>query len=721
MTPSLRVRVSWLGDVIHDVILSPARDYTLGEDGADFVMPAEVLGRQRLQLVRVRRGRVVIGVALDDKPCIVPTEADPSDASVGFFEMKLGQRFAQSFGDFVVDVEVEPRTRSPVRRFFVRLTGLGYFGSSLSLSAGVLGSAAHFAPPPEELAEEAEREQIVLMQHYLRASAEREVQPGGGNRGGGGKLALGESDGRGERGRHGAKGKSSGSGETLARARALADAQEFGALGLVSASLGSEPGSARGELWGLEDGRDLEGGNSGERESGDDFADHGVNPVVDPKQDRFSTFAVDVDTGSYFFVKRRLEEGALPPLAAVRPEEMLNAFDYGYPGPEDAPGDAPFLVHLDAAPSPFEPGRHFLRVAVQGRRVPPSARPPLHLTYLVDTSGSMQGPDRIGLVQHSLRLLTRELRASDSVALCTYAGGVRELLPPTPAANQVAILRAIDQLDAGGSTAMASGIQLAYALAARAQRPGHESRVVVLSDGDANVGPMRPDEILTLIEAQRRQGITLSTVGFGRGNYRDSTMERLADAGDGNYSYVGSERDAERVFGASVQGMLHVIARDVKIQVEMDPSVVREYRLIGYENRDVADGDYRKDEVDGGEIGSGHSVTALYDLVFSRAGVSPVKVSLRHKPAAGGPGARALESEVRMSPERVFQSFEQMPPSFRFGVSVAAFAEVLRGSPRALGWSLERVAELSRAAHDGLPERRELSALVDVADQLRRN
>lgn len=718
MTPLYRVRVSWLGDVIHDVVLSAPREYTLGEHDADFVMPAEVLGRNRLPLLSVRGGRVYVGVVLGEGPALVCAEADASDPGVGFFEMQLGQRFAQSFGDFVVDVEVEVPVRSPVRRFFVRWAGLGWLGGSLSLSAGVLGSAAHFAPPPEALADETARERLFLMQYYLRAAAEREPSPGDGSSGGEGRLALGRAESQGSRGRFGVRGPSSGS-QARARSLAAGDAAEFGMIGLVSHSLGAGGvGSARGDFFGRDDAHDLEGGDSGERFTGEDFADHGVNPVVDPKKDRFSTFAVDVDTGSYFLVKRRLEEGALPPLAAVRPEEMLNAFDYGYAGPEDEPGELPFRVHLDAAPSPFEPGRHFLRVAVQGRRVAPSARPPLHLTYLVDTSGSMRGPDRIELAQHSLRLLSARLRPGDTVALCTYAGGVREVLPPTAAADQRAILAAIDELDAEGSTAMASGIQLAYQLASRTLTRGHQSRVIVLSDGDANVGPMQPDQILELIAAQRKKGITLSSVGFGRGNYRDSTMERLADAGDGNYSYVGSKRDAERVFGAALDGMLTVIARDVKIQVEMNPDAIAEYRLLGYENRDVADGDFRKDEVDGGEIGSGHAVTALYDVVLRGGGASPLKVSLRHAPAEGG---RVVESEHAMPAERVLPSFEAAPPSFRFAVSVAAFAEVLRGSPRALGWSLERVAELSRDAEEARPERVELSRLVEVASDLYAN
>jgi len=720
MALSLRVRVSWLGDVIHEEILAPPRDFTLGENDSDFVMPEAVLGRRKFPVVRIRDGRVRVGVLLRDFSVVTAVEPDPDDAGIGFFEVTLGQRFAQSFGDFVVDVAAEPRVRSPVRRFFVRLGGLGYFGGALSFGAGVLGSAAHFAPPPEVWVEETRKDQLYLIQHYLAASAERERLAGAGDTGGRGELRSGRRDGRGRRGFAPTRGRTGGSGSRSARSLAISEALEFGMIGLVSEpSLGGDPASARGAPWGRDLGGDDTGGNSGQAPYGDDFSDHGVNPVVDARKDALSTFAIDVDTGSYFFVKRRLDEGSLPPLAAVRPEEMLNAFDYGYPGPE-APSDArPFRVELDAAPSPFDAKRHFIRVAIQGRRVDESARPPVHLTYLVDTSGSMQGADRLELAQRCLRLLTQRLKPGDTVALSTYAGAVREVLPPTGVERRASILAAIDELSAGGSTAMASGIELAYRLAAQSQRRGHESRVIVLSDGDANVGPMEPDAILRLIESERRKGITLSTVGFGRGNYHDSTMERLADAGDGNYSYVGSEGDAARVFGRALGGMLQVIARDVKIQVEMNPEAVSEYRLIGYENRDVADGDFRKDEVDGGEIGAGHAVTALYDVVLRNSALSPISVSLRHKPAAEGPSARALESRFSLAPARILGSFASAPASFRFAVSVAALGEVLRGSPHALGWQLADVAELAEASSEGDEDREELVRLARIAADLR--
>ncbi len=717
MTLSLRLRVWWLGDVVHDVVLAPPRDYVLGENDADFVMPSEVLGRADLPIVRVRGGRALIAVPRDGRACLAPLEVDPEDESLGVFPLQLGQRFAQSFGDFSVDVEAEVAVRSPLRRFHLSSSGGGYALGAALVCGSTLGAAAALHVPGQT--QEEEREQIELMKHYLSAHAEREPVAGQGRAGAPGRLRLGVRRGKTKSGRRGVRGFASPSAAGAARATEAAPA-EFGMIGPSTAAYaGSIGGLALGSAGGAAEQDDDVGGNAEAAAGADDFADYGINPALDPAQDPLSTFAADVDTGSYYVVKRRLEGGELPPLTAVRVEEMLNAFDYAYPGPESEPGDAPFRVHLDAVPSPFDPGRHFLRVAVQARRVEIALRPPLHLTYLVDTSGSMRAPDRLPLAQASLRLLSESLRLGDTVALCTYAGDVREVLPPTPAEQRSRILAAIDGLSAVGGTAMASGIDLAYGLAARTLKRGHESRVVVLSDGDANLGARDPDAILELIEAKRELGITLSTVGFGRGSYRDSTMERLADAGDGNYSYVGSEDDVRRVFGAGMSGLLSVVARDVKLQVAMDPRAVAEYRLIGYENRDVADGDFRKDSLDGGEVGAGHAVTALYEVVLRRTDLPPATLSIRYRPAHGSLSAPASEAVFQMQPDQIGEVFEVAGSDLRFAVSVAAFGEVLRGSPRAVAWSLDRIAEISRAAEQSKPERRELARLIDVARDLR--
>jgi Ca-activated chloride channel family protein len=444
----------------------------------------------------------------------------------------------------------------------------------------------------------------------------------------------------------------------------------------------------------------------------EDYHDYGINPVVDPAKDRFSTFAVDVDTASYSISRRKLMEGSLPAFSAVRAEEFLNYFDYVY----DAPAKGPFAVHFAAAPSPFTKGHHLVRIGVKGKNISASERKPVHLVYLVDTSGSMQAADKMGLTKTSLKLLTNSLQKGDTVALCTYAGSVREVLAPTGINDKAKILAAIEDLSAGGSTAMASGIELAYKLAEATQVKGHVNRVIVLSDGDANVGRTSHTEILAMIGRYKEKGITLSTVGFGAGNYKDTMMEQLADKGDGNYSYIDSDVQAKRVFQDQLSGMLEVIARDVKIQVEFDPKVVQQYRLIGYENRDVADKDFRNDKVDAGEIGNGHSVTAVYDVVLKNTTASPLTLRLRHKPALGGD--TASESAFPMDASSIAVSFDAAPRNYRFATAVAAFAEVLRQSPHARDWALKDIAKIADQAADSRTDEQEFVSLVHRAERI---
>ncbi len=441
------------------------------------------------------------------------------------------------------------------------------------------------------------------------------------------------------------------------------------------------------------------------------YKDYGVNPTVDPAKDRLSTFAIDVDTASYAISRRKLLEGGLPPYQAVRAEEFLNYFDYAYA----APKQGPFAVHLAAAPSPFQKGHHLLRVGLQARRVEAKDRKPVHLVYLVDTSGSMQAQDKLGLAKKSLRLLTESLKQGDTVALCTYAGSTREVLAPTGIDQKGKIFAAIDDLAAGGGTAMASGMENAYRLASQTLVAGHVNRVVVLSDGDANIGSSSHDQILKSIEGYKEKGITLSTVGFGNGNYKDTMMEQLADKGDGNYSYIDSEEQARRVFSQQVGGMLEVVAKDVKVQVEFDPAVVASYRLVGYENRDIADKDFRNDKVDAGEVGAGHSVTAVYDVVLESTATSPVVVRLRHK----GPDAKkddpATEATYSMEASSLYGAFDQAPQSFRFASAVVGFAEVLRQSPHAKEYSLADVAQIAKAAAGDARDQQEMVELVKKA------
>ena len=341
------------------------------------------------------------------------------------------------------------------------------------------------------------------------------------------------------------------------------------------------------------------------------YENYGVNPFLDPRQDPLSTFSIDVDTGSYTIARRKLREGGLPPAASVRVEEFVNYFDYSYPTPD---GQVPFAVAMEAAPSPFEPDTTLLRVGIQGQTIDQEDRKPIHLVFLVDTSGSMQSADKIGLLKKSLKLLVNNLHEDDTVAIATYAGWTEKVLEPTSAEDTGRIFDALDRLEANGSTAMSSGLQLAYDMAYEQLDDDSVTRVIVLSDGDANVGASSHEEILRQIGDRAREGVTLSTIGFGMGNYKDTTMEQLANKGDGNYYYIDTLEQAEKVFEEDLLGTLFVIAKDVKIQVEFDPKEVESYRLVGYENRDVADKDFRNDAVDAGEIGAGHRVTALYEV-----------------------------------------------------------------------------------------------------------
>lgn len=451
--------------------------------------------------------------------------------------------------------------------------------------------------------------------------------------------------------------------------------------------------------------------------TGEQFTDYGTGARVLAADDPLSTLSIDVDTGSYTIARRKLAEGVLPPPEAVRVEEFVNYLPYGYAPPSD---DAPVAVHLEAAPHPFEAGRALLRVGLKAREIPADDRKPVHLTFLVDVSGSMQGPDRLGLAKQALRYLVDQLGPEDSVAMATYAGSTRIALEPTPVTRRAVIHEAIEGLDAGGSTAMNSGIALAYELARRTKLAGCENRVVLLSDGDANVGPSSFEENLATIANWAGQGITLSTVGFGTGNLKDTLMEQLADKGDGNYSYVDSFDEAKRVFGQNLAGTVHTVARDVKIQVAFEPASVIAWRLVGYENRDIADVAFRDDKVDAGELGSGHSVTALYELLLTDHPADALAtVRFRAKPP--GDDAPAREWATSIATSAVLPTFTAASPATRIAVGAATFAELLRHSPYVGEATYSDVAALIDAAkRPGVPEDAALAELVRRADALDR-
>ena len=444
------------------------------------------------------------------------------------------------------------------------------------------------------------------------------------------------------------------------------------------------------------------------------YEHHGFNEFKETSEDARSTFAVDVDTGSYTVSRRKLNSGRLPPPAAVRVEEFVNYFDYDYPEPDSGA----FGVHMEAAPSPFsqDDNRHLMRVGVQGKEITRAERKPVHLTFLVDVSGSMSSRDKLGLAKESLRILTNNLQEGDTVALATYAGRVAKILEPTGVDDKERILGALDRLEAGGSTAMNSGLELAYNMAMESFHPEHVNRVVVVSDGDANVGPASHEQILDEIQSYVDKGVRLSTVGFGTGNYQDTMMEQLANNGNGNYFYIDSRKEARRVFDKQVNGTLQIIAKDVKIQVEFHEDVVPRYRLIGYENRDIKDKNFRDDSVDAGEIGAGHTVTALYELeVDKQAQGKLATVRVRHKTPRG---EEADEQAFPYRSDQLHTSLDEASRDFQFAAAVGGFAELLRESPYAQDLSYGLVEEVASASTKGREARRELVQLVRKAKRM---
>jgi Ca-activated chloride channel family protein len=329
----------------------------------------------------------------------------------------------------------------------------------------------------------------------------------------------------------------------------------------------------------------------------------------------------------------------------------------------------------------------------------------------------MQSPDRLPLAQHAMKLAVDGLNEGDTVALVTYAGSVRNVLESTPATEREKIFQAIDSLSAGGGTAMGSGMELAYREAMKHVAPKEISRVMVLTDGDANIGPNRDAKsMLESVRGYVKEGVTLSAIGFGMGNYHDNLMERMADEGNGNCYYIDSEREARRVFQEQLAGTLEVIAKDVKVQVEFDPEAVRGYRLLGYENRAIADKDFRNDKVDAGEIGAGHTVTALYEVELTGEGSRLATVRVRAKTPQG---TEAAEQSFPFERSRLHETLASASSDLRFATAVAGTADILRGAPQASDWSLATAEALAEGALDGMPDRQEFLALLRRVRQMR--
>ena len=335
-------------------------------------------------------------------------------------------------------------------------------------------------------------------------------------------------------------------------------------------------------------------------------------PVKAVAQEPVSTFSIDVDTGSYANVRRFLNNGRLPPKDAVRIEEIVNYFPYNYPLPT---GGYPFAVHTQTVDSPWQPEAKLIKIGIQAQDLAKKELPPANLVFLIDISGSMNSPEKLPLVKKTLRILTEQLRPQDKVTLITYASGEELVLPPTSGRNKDEILRAINKLQAGGATAGESALKMAYEQAQKAYVKNGINRILLATDGDFNVGVSDTETLKSMVAEKRKSGISLTTLGFGTGNYNEDMMEQIADAGDGNYSYIDNEKEAKKVLQHQLTSTLATVAQDVKIQVEFNPATVKEYRLVGYTNRTLRNEDFNNDKVDAGDIGSGHSVTAIYEII----------------------------------------------------------------------------------------------------------
>jgi len=383
---------------------------------------------------------------------------------------------------------------------------------------------------------------------------------------------------------------------------------------------------------------------------------------------------MDVDTGSYAATRNYINTGTLPPPQIVRVEEFVNYFRYDYPSPQDGA----FGIYIDSAPSPFgQSNSQIVRVGIQGKTIEAVDRKDAVLTFVIDVSGSMQQPNRLPLVKQALRLLVDELNQGDRIGIVVYGSEARVLLEHTTAANKDAILSAIDSLNDEGSTNAEAGLRLGYELASKHFVPGAINRVILCSDGVANVGETSPDGIRQKIRDYTAQGVDLSTIGFGMGDYNDSLMEQLADDGNGNYAYVDTLDEAKRIFVENLTGTLQVIAKDAKIQVDFNPDVVERYRLIGYENRAIADQDFRNDTVDAGEVGAGHTVTALYQVELAKEGANgpALTVQVRYADAEDG---QVHEISKQFARNEFGSNIEGAAPQFQLAVAVAGFAEQLR-------------------------------------------
>ena len=459
------------------------------------------------------------------------------------------------------------------------------------------------------------------------------------------------------------------------------------------------------------------------------------NPVKRVSEQPISTFSIDVDTGAYANVRRFLNKGNLPREDAVRIEELVNYFSYDYPQPD---GSQPFSVTTELSPTPWNKDTLLLHVGVQGKDIPTQNLPPSNLVFLIDVSGSMQSPNKLELLKTSMKLLSHQLRHQDKVSMVVYAGASGVVLPPTAGDQTATIHQALDQLVAGGSTNGAAGIKLAYQMAEQGFVKDGINRVILATDGDFNVGTTNFEALKDLVKEKRKGGVALTTLGFGMGNYNDHLMEQIADAGNGNYAYIDTLNEAQKVLVDEMSSTLNTIAKDVKIQIEFNPSQVSEYRLIGYENRILKREDFNNDKIDAGEIGAGHSVTALYEVSLVggkgslndplRYGVlSRLEKSIKNNELAflrlrykQPDGDKSTLIEQAISHRSIQNKLTQTSDRFRFSASVAAFGQQLRGADYLKDYGYNDILELARHSRgkDPFGYRGEFVKLVNLAKSL---
>ncbi|MBI5695221.1 MAG: VWA domain-containing protein [Nitrospirae bacterium] len=464
----------------------------------------------------------------------------------------------------------------------------------------------------------------------------------------------------------------------------------------------------------------------------DKFEHKDVNPIKLASEEPVSTFSIDVDTASYGFVRKSLSQGHLPARDAVRVEEMVNYFEYGYETPTSR--SKPFKPTVAVYPTPWNPGTKLLHIGIKGLEMKHGKAPRANLVFLLDVSGSMDAPDKLPLLKQSLAMLVDNLRPADTVAVVVYAGAGGTILEPTEARNKSKILAALERLRAGGSTAGGEGIRQAYALAEAGYDEDAVNRVILATDGDFNVGITNPDELQGFVERKRNTGIFLSVLGFGTGNYNDQMMQKLAQNGNGNAAYIDTLNEARKVLVHEASSTLFPIAKDVKIQVEFNPARVAEYRLIGYETRMLKREDFNNDQVDAGEVGSGSCVTAIYE-VTPVGSDSRLVDDLRYRKTAkteedwGGEYAflkirykLPREDDSRLikqaiGREQEYKRLKDVPADIRFAASVAAFGQLLKGAPFLGGYDCTDIAELARPAKgdDPFGYRAEFVNLVEAA------